>query len=77
MTTFLNVHVSKLKETVDTFLSQFNTLVNGLKIKKWEVIETTRNKINKFRNLLPVIDDLRNSAMRVRHWDEIRNVINK
>lgn len=73
----MNVQVSEVKETVDTFLSQFNTLVNGLKIKKWEVIETTRNKINEFRDLLPVVDDLKNPAMRVRHWDEIRSVINK
>lgn len=77
MTKFWDVQVSEMKETVDTFLSHFNTLVDGLKIKKWEVIETTRNKINEFRNLLPVVEDLKNPAMRVRHWNEIRNIINK
>jgi len=62
---------------VDAFFDQFNNLVNGLKNKKWEVIETTRNNIDEFRKLLPVIDDLKNPAMKDRHWDEVRKVINK
>jgi len=62
---------------VDTFFNQFNILVNELKNKKWEVIETTRNNIDEFRKLLPVVDDLKNPAMKDRHWDEVRNIINK
>ncbi|XP_008181522.3 dynein heavy chain 2, axonemal [Acyrthosiphon pisum] len=74
---FWHIHVSDLKVTVSTFFDQFNILVNGLKNKKWEVIETTRNNIDEFRKLLPVVDDLKNPAMKDRHWDEVRNVINK
>ncbi|CAI6360698.1 unnamed protein product [Macrosiphum euphorbiae] len=74
---FWHIHVSDLKVTVDAFFDQFNILVNGLKNKKWEVIETTRNNIDEFRKLLPVVEDLKNPAMKDRHWDEVRNVINK
>jgi len=74
---FWHIHVSDLKVTVDAFFDQFNILVDGLKNKKWEVIETTRNNIDEFRKLLPVVDDLKNPAMKDRHWDEVRNVINK
>lgn len=62
---------------MDAFFDQFNILVNGLKNKKWEVIETTRNNIDEFRKLLPVVDDLKNPAMKDRHWDEVLNVIKK
>lgn len=76
-TSFWNVQVSDVKATVDKFFDQFNILVDGLKYKKWEVIETTRNNINEFRFLLPVVEALKNPAMKARHWDEVRNVINK
>lgn len=62
---------------MDAFFDQFNILVNGLKNKKWEVIETTRNNIDEFRKLLPVVDDLKNPAMKDRHWDEVLNIIKK
>lgn len=72
-----DVQVSNIKVTVDTVFNQFNILVDGLDNKKWEVIETTRNIIDEFRNLLPVIDYLKNPDMKVRHWNEIQNIINK
>jgi len=74
---FWNVQVSDLKVTVNAFFDKFNTLVNELKNKKWEVIETTLNNIDEFRKLLPVVDDLKNPAMKDRHWDEVRNIINE
>lgn len=74
---FWDVSVSEIKITVDTFYKKFNILVDSLRNKKWEVIESTLNDINAFCNLLPVIENLKNSAMKVRHWDEIKTVINK
>ncbi|VVC43185.1 Dynein heavy chain, domain-2,Dynein heavy chain domain,Dynein heavy chain, domain-1,Dynein heavy chain, P- [Cinara cedri] len=74
---FWDIHVSEIMITVDTFLNKFNILVDGLTNKKWEIIESTLNSINTFSNLLPVIENLKNSAMKVRHWDEIRHIINK
>lgn len=74
---FWHVQVSDLKVTVNAFFDKFNTLINELKNKKWEVIETTCNNIDEFRKLLPVVDDLKNPAMKDRHWDEVRNIINE
>jgi len=62
---------------VDGFADQFDNVVVALRDKKWEVIETTRNNIDEFRCLLPVIDHLKNPAMKARHWDEVRHLINK
>lgn len=75
--TFWDIQVSDLKADVDIIYNKFNNLINELKNKKWEVIETTRNNIDEFRYLLPMVDDLKNPAMKIRHWDEIRNIINK
>lgn len=74
---FWHIQVSDLKVTVDEFFDKFNILVNGLKNKKWEVIETTRKNIDEFRNLLPLVDSLKNPAMKDRHWNEVRNIINQ
>lgn len=76
-TKFWDVQVSDVRVTVDTFFNEFIILVDAISNKKWEVIETTRSNINEFRCLLPVVDDLKNSAMKGRHWDEVRSVINK
>lgn len=75
-TQFKNVQVSNIEVIVDTVFNQFNVMVDGLNNKKWEVIETTRNIIDEFRNLLPVVNYLKNPAMKVRHWDEVQNIIN-
>jgi dynein heavy chain len=74
---FWDVQISEVSITVDAFFNQFISLINGLTNKKLEIIETTCNNINEFRRLLPVIDDLKNAAMKDRHWDEIRDIINK
>lgn len=74
---FWDVQVSDIKVTVDTFFNKFNILVDGLRNKKWEVIESTLNSMNAFCNLLPVIENLKNPAMKIRHWDEIKNIINE
>lgn len=74
---FSDVQVSDIKVTVDIFFNKFNILVDGLRNKKWEIIESTLNSMNAFYNLLPVIENLKNAAMKIRHWDEIRNIINE
>lgn len=75
--TFWDIQVSDVKVDVDIIYNKFNNLMNELKNKKWEVLETTHNNIDEFRYLLPMIDDLKNPAIKNRHWDEIRNIINK
>lgn len=75
--TLWDIQVSDVKADVDIIYNKFNNLLNELKNKKWEVIETTRNNIDEFRYLLPMVDDLKNPAMKIRHWDEIRNIINE
>lgn len=54
------------------FFRNFNRLSRQLKDKGWDIIETTRVKVDAFRRTLPLIGDLKNSCMRERHWDRIK-----
>ncbi len=40
--------------------------------KNWEILETSKNKVDQFRRTMPLINDLKNHAMRPRHWTQIQ-----
>ncbi|XP_068166166.1 dynein axonemal heavy chain 2 [Antennarius striatus] len=46
-------------------------LHSELKDKQWHVVELSKKKIDQFKRILPVIADLKNPAMRDRHWTQI------
>jgi dynein heavy chain len=51
----------------------FNKNIGKMRdIKRWGVWIMMREKIDRFRATLPLIQDLRNPAMRDRHWDMVR-----
>jgi len=66
-----------VKATVDAFFDRFGSVADKLTDKKWEVLETTRNDVDEFRSLLPVVEDLKNPALKARHWDDVRTLTNK
>lgn len=37
----------------------------------------TKNKVDRFRRTMPLVNDLHNKAMRDRHWGQIKNESNK
>lgn len=45
---------------------------NACQSRRWEVLDASRDRVDQFRRTIPLIADLRNSAMRPRHWDAIR-----
>lgn len=42
-----------------------------------QVWEAMRDRVEQFRQTMPLIQDLKNKAMRERHWDALRHEINK
>ncbi|KAH9639977.1 hypothetical protein HF086_008072 [Spodoptera exigua] len=56
-------------------LTNLNKLTRQLKEKNWEIIDTTRIKVDAFRRTLPLIGDLKNPCMRERHWDRIKTLM--
>jgi len=43
-----------------------------MKDNKWEILEVSRGRVDQFRRTVPLITDLKNSAMRQRHWDQVQ-----
>lgn len=41
-------------------------------VRQWGVYEHLKNKIDQFRTAMPIIADLRDDAMRERHWKELK-----
>lgn len=42
----------------------------------WPILEHTRKRVDTFRRTLPLIADLKNSAMRARHWNKVKAFMN-
>ena len=42
------------------------------KEKNWDVVETTKTKVDRFRRTMPLVNDLHNKAMRERHWIQVK-----
>ena len=43
-----------------------------MKDKNWEILEVSRSRVDQFRRTVPLITDLKNPAMRQRHWDQVQ-----
>ena len=41
-------------------------------IKIWGIYEFLKNKIESFRNIIPLINDLWSDALRERHWKQLK-----
>ncbi|CAB3235267.1 unnamed protein product [Arctia plantaginis] len=70
--TFWEMETDEMEENVLFLFRNFNRLSRQLKDKGWDIIDTTRVKVDAFRRTLPLIGDLKNPCMRERHWDRIK-----
>nr|CAD7455963.1 unnamed protein product [Timema tahoe] len=52
-------------------------LSRELKEKQWEIVDHTRDRVDAFRRTLPLIGDLKNTAMRERHWGRVKIAIGR
>ena len=44
-------------------------------IKQWDIFESVKGTIEKFRRTMYIIEDLRHDAMRKRHWEELQREV--
>ena len=45
--------------------------------RNWEIVETSRSRVDQFRRTMPLIVDLHNHAMRDRHWQQLQEEIQR
>uniref|UniRef100_A0A2K5CLM4 Dynein axonemal heavy chain 2 n=1 Tax=Aotus nancymaae TaxID=37293 RepID=A0A2K5CLM4_AOTNA len=74
---FLTLQTETMETMAHGLFRRLTRLAKEYKDRNWEIIETTRSKIEQFKRTMPLISDLRNPALRERHWDEVRDEIQR
>ena len=55
----------------------FKRLKKMLRKSKWPILETMKGRLQQFLDTMPLITDLKNPAMRSRHWSELQHEVGK
>lgn len=55
----------------------YDIVSSSFQDKNWEILEVSKNKVDQFRRTMPLVNDLKNKAMRPRHWVQIQNEIGR
>ncbi|XP_042320298.1 dynein axonemal heavy chain 2-like [Sceloporus undulatus] len=72
---FKTLKTEVMENTAFALFRQLNKLSKELKDRNWEIIETSKSKIEQFKRTMPLITDLRNPALRERHWDQVKDLV--
>nr|XP_015801752.2 dynein axonemal heavy chain 2 [Nothobranchius furzeri] len=65
------LQVDRMESTAQEMSHELNVLHKDLKDKKWKILDYSTSLIQQFKKRIPLITDLRNQAMRDRHWKQI------
>ncbi|XP_059156869.1 dynein axonemal heavy chain 2-like isoform X2 [Physella acuta] len=69
---FSDLETSEMENNSVNLFKQLAKYSRALKEKNWEIVETSKNKVDQFKRTMPLISDLKNKAMRPRHWKQIQ-----
>ncbi|EKX36467.1 hypothetical protein GUITHDRAFT_97557 [Guillardia theta CCMP2712] len=72
---FTDLHTEEMEEAAAKFNKKLQRI--GKEVKNWDIWEKTREKVDQFKRALPLIQDLRNEALRDRHWIQLMEHIGK
>eukprot|EP00064_Thunnus_orientalis_P006207 superscaffoldBa00000637_g6223 len=68
---FATLRTENMEGTAQDMFKKLHKLQRELKDKDWDIVDFSKNKIDQFKRIIPLIADLRNPAMRDRHWKQI------
>ncbi|XP_031338901.1 dynein heavy chain 2, axonemal-like isoform X2 [Photinus pyralis] len=74
---FWDIRTEDMEDIAQTLFRKLTRLSRELKERNWDIVDHTRARVDAFRRTLPLISDLKNPAMRERHWDRVRAAINR
>ncbi|KAJ3242061.1 Dynein heavy chain 2, axonemal [Chytriomyces hyalinus] len=72
---FLTLDAAEMEEYVQRYLKKLQKMPKDM--KEWDVFTNLKEKISQCRRTIPVLQDLKNPAMRERHWSQIMEEIGK
>uniref|UniRef100_A0A3Q3RVK4 Dynein axonemal heavy chain 2 n=1 Tax=Mastacembelus armatus TaxID=205130 RepID=A0A3Q3RVK4_9TELE len=68
---FATLQTEHMESTAQDMFKKLHKLQRELKEKEWDIVDFSKNKIAQFKRIIPLIADMRNPAMRDRHWKQI------
>ncbi|XP_076632445.1 dynein heavy chain 2, axonemal kl-2 [Colletes latitarsis] len=74
---FWDINMEEMEDTANVLFRKLTRLSRELREKNWEILEYSRMQVDKFRRTLPLITDLKNPAMRPRHWSKLKETIGR
>ncbi|KAJ8310645.1 hypothetical protein KUTeg_012510 [Tegillarca granosa] len=74
---FTELQTSDMETHSQSIYKKLNRFSKELKDKNWEVVETSKNRVDQFKRTMPLIQDMKNKAMRPRHWDKIQTEMSR
>ncbi|GFR64149.1 dynein, axonemal, heavy chain 2 [Elysia marginata] len=70
---FIDLETAEMENVSVSLFKQLAKFSRSLKDKNWEIVDTSKNKVDQFKRTMPLIQDLKNHAMRPRHWMQIQS----
>ena len=78
VTTFAEIQTDTMEFTAQGCFKKLAKLQREAKDKdNWTIVKTAKDNINRFKRTMPLITDLKNPAMRDRHWFEIKEDVGR
>ncbi|XP_052104325.1 dynein axonemal heavy chain 2-like isoform X7 [Mytilus californianus] len=74
---FEEIKTETMESTAQSMYKKLNRFSKELKDKNWEVVESSKNRVDQFKRTMPLVVDLKNPAMRPRHWEKIQTEMQK
>ncbi|XP_051799543.1 dynein axonemal heavy chain 2 isoform X2 [Acanthochromis polyacanthus] len=68
---FAALQTENMENTAQDLFKKLHKLQRDLKDKEVNILDVTKKRIDHFKQIIPLIADLRNPAMRDRHWNKI------
>ncbi|XP_047429543.1 dynein axonemal heavy chain 2 [Mugil cephalus] len=65
------LQTESMERTAQDMFKRLHKLHRELKDNEWDIVNFSKKKIDQFKQIIPLITDLRNPAMRDRHWQQI------
>ncbi|XP_014680873.1 PREDICTED: dynein heavy chain 2, axonemal-like [Priapulus caudatus] len=74
---FVELVTDDMEVQAQGILKRLVKLSRELKEKSWEVVEFNKARLEQFKRTMPLIQSLKNPAMRQRHWDDVKDTVCK
>lgn len=74
---FAELVTTDMEHTSQMLFKRLNKTIREVKDKNWDICDSIKGRIEQFKRTMPLIQDLKNPAMRDRHWSQIKSEVQK